>query len=69
MAFKKASSTIDPQERVAAFKAVWKTLRKHTWAVPRAWRPVIFGHNGSELTGVEYDAYIRLIFKDLVKSQ
>ena len=67
--FKKASSTIDPQERVAAFKEVWKTLRKHTWAIPIAWRPVIFGHNGSELTGVEYDAYIRLIFRDLVKSQ
>ena len=65
-AFREASGILDPDERAAAFKEVWRTLRRHTWAIPIAWRPLVYA-NLTSVQNVTYDPLGRIWFQDLRK--
>lgn len=66
-AFQAAAAEIDPGERAARFKQVFRILHQHAWAVPIAWRPVLMAQQPG-VSGVAYGASTRLLPYDIARS-
>ena len=66
-AYDKAAALVDEQQRIAAFKDVFRTLHETAWAIPICMRGLLCGQQ-PKVTGVAYDAKTHLMFQDIVKS-
>jgi peptide/nickel transport system substrate-binding protein len=65
-AYVAAAAVVDPEDRVEAFKGVFRVVQDRAWAIPICMRGQLFAERDN-VSGVVYDAKTHLVYQEIVK--